>query len=433
MNGVALAAPASFPLIILMHRQLLRSHLILVILSAAGIAGLLAFDFILGSLDWDLMSLMSFPLVILFAASAARLRADMRPDILIPACVICVLNTLPWIVINNTDASIRRLEDITLTEPANYFESHSRAVRVAVALRKEGFSRAAVDVLDRASALNPDDTVAQINRASIAREIDDFETTAQAAREVLRTEPWNIYAYRLLRGSLEKLGHHNELGILVKTHSERLVLRGKDAFEVGELTIAGMAYSGAAFMDLQNPGSLIRSSGAGKLLVEAFREAAGGTYPITFDKLPRQMRTLARRAYNASDKEAAVSYWATAKRMGLSDELIHRNQGVALIELGRSAEGLDTWRAGIRLNPGSVELRYILGTTLREKGEVDEAKRMLHEAIALEPTSARHYLQMGLLLQATDRKGEAIQLYKDALVKTPNNKDLEAALDAIQK
>lgn len=433
LNGVILAAPALLPILILTgFRVIDTGRLYVLILAGSGLAGLFAFDFVLGSLDWDLMSLMSFPLTIMVALAIPVLPKQTRSSIAIPACVIGLLNTVPWIWINATDASIRRLEDITMGEQTSYFESHNTAVRVALAFRKEEMPQEAISVLKRAAQKDPTNLDLQYNLAAIASENYDFETTIPAARAVLRREPWHLEAYKLLRGGLIKLQKKDEIDTLLAQHSENLIRRGQQAFKNGALSKAGLTYSSAAFMDLQNPGTLIRSEGAEKLLVAAFRELTHHNLPVTFDRLPEQMRSLARRAYRTGDREAAVRYWNAGMRMGLRDESIHQNHGVALIELGRVVEGLNSWRKGIEKNPKSTELRHILGVTLAENGIHEEASRLLKEAINLEPTETRHYLQYGALLVAQNRHREAIGLYKDGLKKIPNDPDLQQSLKTLR-
>ena len=429
LNGVILTAPALLPILILTRFQVIgTSRLYVLILAGSSLAGLFAFDFVLGNLDWDLMSLMSFPLTIMVALAIPDLPEKKRSSIAIPACVISLLNTVPWIWINATDASIHRLEDVTIGEQTSYFESHSTAVRVALALRNEEMPQEAISVLKRAVEKDPDDLASQYNLAAIASENSDFETTIQAAQAVLRKEPWNLYAYKLLRNGLVKLGHENEVNSLLALQSKNLIQRGQHAVNNGAFWTAVLSYSSAAFMDLQNPGSLIRSERAENLLVVAFRELANRNLPVTLDRLPEQMRSLARRAYRTGDKGAAVRYWKTGMRMGLRDESIHQNHGVALIEIGRVEEGLDSWRKGIENNPKSTELRHILGVTLGENGYHEEAGRLLKEAIDLEPTETRHYLQYGALLVAQNRRREAIGLYRDGLNKIPNQPDLRRSL-----
>ena len=105
---------------------------------------------------------------------------------------------------------------------------------------------------------------------------------------------------------------------------------------------------------------------------------------------------------------------------------------MALIELGRVVEGLNSWRKGIEKNPKSTELRHILGVTLAENGIHEEAGRLLKEAINLEPTETRHYLQYGALLVAQNRHREAIGLYRDGLNKIPNDPDLQQSLKTLR-
>ena len=211
-------------------------------LALLGLTALLVCDFILGSLDWDLMALVSFPLTFLLAYRVSILPDNIVKRVAVPAVVIGLISMTSWVYINHTDASIARLEDIVSNEPASYFRTHSGPLRVALALRGEGRNDLAIEVLGREVERNPADIDVLSNLAGFQYEAGNYEKTIPAARTFLGRIPWNVYAYRMLLKSYIRLGRQESAQTLAREHSEQLIAHGTREWEAGRAETAALAW-----------------------------------------------------------------------------------------------------------------------------------------------------------------------------------------------
>jgi len=172
LNGIILCAPAAIPLAFILSRNRMtctedsRTHY----LSVAGLMGIVsvfAFDFVLGSQDWDVIALVTFPICVLCAHLASKLGDDLIASVSIPVAAIYLLSTVPWILTNHPDASINRIEDILTDEPAGYFQTHNRGIRIALGLLAEDRRQAAIEVLEREAVRSPENAQVLYNLATI--------------------------------------------------------------------------------------------------------------------------------------------------------------------------------------------------------------------------------------------------------------------------
>jgi len=93
-----------------------------------------------------------------------------------------------------------------------------------------------------------------------------------------------------------------------------------------------------------------------------------------------------------------------------------------LLSRGRHDEAVASARCGIERNPGSADIRAFAGFCLLLAGEPEEALRMLHDAIRLNPLHQNWYLPV--MARAHDAMGEpekAIELAGQAIAREPNN------------
>lgn len=364
LNGILLAVPAAITLAICLPRELgrttedLRGRLLLVF-AVPGLLAAFVFDFVLGSLDWDLIAYVAFPLAILLADALSRAPSSGIRSIGVPAAAFTLLNTVPWLVVNRTDASIDRFENTVLSEPADYFRTHNRAVRVALAFRAVDLTDRAIDVLDRAAQSDPDALKVVYNLATFRFEASRYEGVVPAARATLRIEPWNVFAYGMLRESLDRLGRERELTDLVRGHARSLVDIGRLRYADGDLETAALAWAGAALTDLQDPASLAEPDVL-DLVAQAYLQQPDLRQPVPFTLLPEKMRSLARRSYGEGNVEAAIRYWETGMRMGLRDAEIYRNLGVARSDVGDLEGAAATWAEGLAAHPGDPHLQRAL-------------------------------------------------------------------------
>ena len=90
----------------------------------------------------------------------------------------------------------------------------------------------------------------------------------------------------------------------------------------------------------------------------------------------------------------------------------------------------ETYRAGLKLFPDSVQLDYLLGRSLYSVGRPQEAVAPLQQAARLDPDELAAHLLLGAALAQLGRNQEALVEWQAALKIDPNS---NAALDGQAK
>jgi hypothetical protein len=95
--------------------------------------------------------------------------------------------------------------------------------------------------------------------------------------------------------------------------------------------------------------------------------------------------------------------------------------GVAYVERGDSTGALRLFRAAERIDPGSDQAQYYLGTLLAHRDQVDEAIFHLQHAVQLRPDFVMARLNLGIMLVRRGQLDDGIEQYQAALALEPNN------------
>ncbi len=124
--------------------------LFLVALSLSGILFLVLLDPLLGSRDWDLMSLPVVPWVALLGALFLRGRKDPGKRAVTLVAGACVLHTLPWVLVNaDRDRALAMTLDM-VSRDGHYVESGAWANRAfSYLLLEEGYQEESAEVAER--------------------------------------------------------------------------------------------------------------------------------------------------------------------------------------------------------------------------------------------------------------------------------------------
>jgi tetratricopeptide (TPR) repeat protein len=149
--------------------------------------------------------------------------------------------------------------------------------------------------------------------------------------------------------------------------------------------------------------------------VEAFREAVGLERSGTADFFHNYAVSLeALRRF-----EEAVDAYRTAAQLNPLDADSWGNLGGVLAGLGRWKDAAPCQERAIRLAP-SLTHGLNLGSTLYELNRLDEAERVLRDALGLDPRSADAKELLALVLAGQDRYDEAIKIAREICVAKPD-------------
>lgn len=106
-----------------------------------------------------------------------------------------------------------------------------------------------------------------------------------------------------------------------------------------------------------------------------------------------------------------------AKAVGVQPDYAeaHGNLAVALKDLGRLDDAIESCRKALALNPEFVDAHNTLGDALLQKGRADDAVQALEQALKLGPGHIQAWVNLGNARQAQDRLDDAVRCYQKAL------------------
>jgi tetratricopeptide (TPR) repeat protein len=96
------------------------------------------------------------------------------------------------------------------------------------------------------------------------------------------------------------------------------------------------------------------------------------------------------------------------------------NLGSTLAQKGQVDEAIIEYQQVLAINPNNVEAHNNLGNALTRKGQVDQAIIEYHAALAINPNFAEAYYNLGYALARKEQVDEAISEYQKALSINPD-------------
>jgi tetratricopeptide (TPR) repeat protein len=133
-----LIAPACLMYAAETRKRLSPESWFLIIASGCILAGVFAFNEAYGSGDWDIYSFASLPvniaaMLLFFHCFGARELAPFSRYAVVVFLGFMALHSVPWILINASDKSIKRYEDCIMSDPGSYYIDHPAPMKIAMA------------------------------------------------------------------------------------------------------------------------------------------------------------------------------------------------------------------------------------------------------------------------------------------------------------
>jgi tetratricopeptide (TPR) repeat protein len=125
-------------------------------------AGMFAFETILGSADWDVLSIPALGIALLSSYGITRLQKKTGSGkAFLYACLVQVffmaLQTSTWLAMNATDLSVRRFEDILVDDPASFYRLRPQEMILGKILKGNGLYDETLKMYERIYVKHPDD------------------------------------------------------------------------------------------------------------------------------------------------------------------------------------------------------------------------------------------------------------------------------------
>lgn len=135
--------------------------------------------------------------------------------------------------------------------------------------------------------------------------------------------------------------------------------------------------------------------------------------------------------FQAEQKADAISEWVQAHTMAPGNPAIALAAGKAVADAGHDDKAVPVLEDAHRLEPASNEAAYQLGLVLQRVNRVQEAVALLKAVVEAEPSNAEALINLGLALSQVHQAAQAIPYLQRAIALKPENltahQDLAAA------
>uniref|UniRef100_A0A7M4FHX8 dolichyl-phosphate-mannose--protein mannosyltransferase n=1 Tax=Crocodylus porosus TaxID=8502 RepID=A0A7M4FHX8_CROPO len=177
---------------------------------------------------------------------------------------------------------------------------------------------------------------------------------------------------------------------------------------------------------LFNLGNLIKSQGKKEEAITLLRDSIkyGPEFADAYSSLASLL------AEQERFKEAEEVYKAGIENCPESSDL-HNNYGVFLVDTGAPERAVSHYQQAIQLGPNHHVAMVNLGRLYRSLGQNKEAEAWYKRALKVS-RKAETLSPLGALYYNTGRYEEALQVYREAAVLQPSNKEIRLALVSVE-
>jgi len=286
----------------------------------------------------------------------------------------------------------------------------------------------AVELIDRAIAVDPNNAEYHSNRGVALKELGQLEAAAASYDTALALDSERISDHFNRAVALQALGRlkpavesYDRAIELKSDFAEAYANRGVALEELGQLDAALASYDKAIELKPDYP-EAHSSRGVALRKLGQF-DAAIASFDVAIILKPRYAEAHSNRgnALQALKRlEEAVASYDKALAINPDYAEAYSNRGVALQELGRLEAAVASYDRAIELRPGDAEAYSNRGTALEELKQLDAAVASYDKAIALKPDYAEAYSNRGIALKLLGKIDAAMASYDRAIAINPD-------------
>jgi choline-sulfatase len=137
--------------------------------------------------------------------------------------------------------------------------------------------------------------------------------------------------------------------------------------------------------------------------------------------------------WSRGDRARALELFEKAVTLNPASAGARRTLGNVYMIMGRSDEASDELQAAITLDPTSSEIRLDYGMILEEKGDLERALEQYRKAVELDPGLTAAQFQAALLLLKLHRVDEAKAMLQQLLAREPSGERAESAMKLLRE
>jgi tetratricopeptide (TPR) repeat protein len=296
--------------------------------------------------------------------------------------------------------------------------------------------KSALQALQRAAALSPEDAEIHSNLGLAWMEAGKYELAEQHCRAAIALKPEFAEAHANLGNVLRAVGRPAEADTSYR-EACRLRPRFAEAHSnwAAVLRSQGLAAEAVSHcqraLELQptlvaahcNLGNALRDLGQTDDAIAAYRRALELNPELT-----EAYNNLGNAQLDLGQIADALQSYQRAIALHPRDADAHSNAGNALRLLGRLPEAIESCRRALELDSELADAHTNLGNALRQSELMDQALESYRHAVALRPDHAAAHGNLGNVLLDLERLEEAVASYTRALELKPDAAEIHTHL-----
>ncbi len=299
------------------------------------LVGLFAIDPVLGSRDWDLLCLSGIS-VMLFVTHTLFQNLINKPfkSYLAMFSVVCnALIILPWIHINHTDRSIKRVIQILDNDPGTYYRSHPIEMTLGMTLFGAKLYSLSQDFFEQALNENPSDPRILFNMGSSSQWQGDIDIAVIYYLQALAIQPY----YKRAQTEL--------LSLLLDMQFRSITIHAAESY-----------------FKVLYPEKTERDIAFSDFLIQ-----------------------LGQVAYLENQIDEAIEIWHLAYQRVPNNQSLLNNLGTAYYQKDDLERAVEFWEQAYQRYPNDLDIAFNLSKLYEKKGQVENAKRIIKQALKISP------------------------------------------------
>jgi tetratricopeptide (TPR) repeat protein len=296
-----------------------------------------------------------------------------------------------------------------------FLESQPRNVEarsnLGAALVRQGLLEDAVKEYQEALAVDPGRTAVRFNLAVALQKSGQLAQAAEELRRVIRERPDHRNAVVLLAECHARLGEYGQAVVLLTPLAEKYPDDRAIAYLLGLALVQNkQADKGKIYLD-----QILRDgdSAEARLLLGAMKAAVGeyASAREDFDRaallrpdLPSLQRQLGRTLMSMGETDAAAEAFRKELARDPNDFESNLLLGILLRQGQEPIEALERFRRAATVRPGAVEVLYQIGSLELERGDTEEARKVLESVVQKAPDFMEAHVSLATAYYRLKRK-----------------------------
>lgn len=320
-------------------------------------------------------------------------------------------------------------------------EKSNKVIDTDISINSPEYKRLQIDVISDKIKEAPEIARNYDNRAKLYLELENYDSALADASKAIQLDSTNEYYYftqaKAYKG-LERIGE----AFLASKNAENRFIKSPDFYSfLGNLHFITQDYGAAIhYLNLAEDLSPFHTETffmKGLIYLELGDTIKGIKFlELAIEQVPddTDIFNVMASVYNAMGQpEMAIEYLKTGLRMSTKDPFLHYNLGVTMLEMDKPDSAKYYFSMSTRVDSTFYLGHYNMGILSFAEDNCEETVEYLSKAAKYKENVERVQLYLGYCFEKLGFNLEALEAFKKALKKEPENQSLKEAKDRVQQ